>query len=219
MESNHRISRILILDDHPLVRIGLTSLIQNEEDLCICAEAETEREARERIVSTEPDLAVVDLTLAAGSGMQLISWSRTTVPALRLLVCSMHDDALFAERVLRAGAHGYINKQEASTHVVEAIRWVLSGRIWLNRAMSERLLHNGALVADSGRRGIESLSNRELEVFTLIGQGFKPSRIAERLGLSVKTVDAHRENIKKKLRLASGAELVRHATIWLSSAE
>jgi len=207
--------RILIVDDHPLVRAGIAALIGNEGDLEVCGETGTFREALELAHSTEPDLAIVDLSLADGSGLELIKRLKGRQSSVRLLVCSMHEDSLFARRALNAGAMGYINKQEATSHVISAVRRILEGKVYLTQRMTDQVLQGLARgSAADGAPSIRDLTDRELEVFSLIGRGVATSHIAEQLHLSVKTVEAHRDKIKKKLNLASGSELTRYAVQW-----
>ncbi|MCG6942546.1 MAG: response regulator transcription factor [Thiohalocapsa sp.] len=207
-------SRILIVDDHPLVRAGLRSLIDAEPDLTICAEVSNVRDAVEVARAEAPDLVLVDISLDDGNGIELIKRLKVHNPDLKMLVCSMHDESLFAERAINAGARGYVNKHQVTEQVLEAIRQVLAGRIYLSEKMVERVINGFAKKKDGGASSIEDLSDRELEVFGLIGQGLSTSKIAERLHLSVKTVETHREKIKRKLQLATGGELVRHAVQW-----
>lgn len=207
--------RILIVDDHPLVRVGLASLIEGEADMSVCGETGDISEALELVRMQAPDLVTVDLSLADGNGLELVKRLRANNGTIRILVCSMHDEALFAYRALKAGAMGYIGKEQAATHVIDAIREVLNGKIWLSENMTERALQgvaHGNAITDIAT--IDSLSDRELEVFGLIGRGRGPSEIAEQLHLSVKTIETHRENIKKKLNLRSGNELIRLAMQW-----
>jgi len=208
--------RILIVDDHPLVRAGIAALIGNEPDLMVCGETAVFSEALQLARGTEPDLAIVDLSLADGSGLELVKRLKGCEPDVQILVCSMHEESLFAQRVLNAGAMGYINKQEATSHVIEAIRRVLDGKVYLSERMTERVLYGlaggGAL---GGAASIRNLTDRELEVLSLIGRGLVTSEIAEQLHLSVKTVETHREKIKKKLNLSSGGELTRYAVQWV----
>jgi len=215
INSDSRVWRILIVDDHPLVQTGLTSLIEREPDLEICGRSASIGEALELVRSTSPDLAIVDLSLADGNGLTLVKRLRASHSHIRTLVCSMHDEALFAYRAIKAGAMGYIGKEEATTKVVDAIRRVLSGKVWLSANMSDRvfegLVSGGSVPAGSS---VDNLSDRELEVFELIGRGLGASQLAERLHLSVKTIESHRENIKKKLGLRSAAELTRRAMQW-----
>ena len=208
--------RILIVDDHPLVRAGFSQLICDEADMEVCGEAADEAQALQLVASTRPDLVIIDLSLAGGSGLNLIERIRAHHDDVGMLVASMHDEFLFAERVLAAGALGYINKQEAPSKIIEAVRRVLSGKVYVSDAMTERLL--GGLTGaakPSSQPPMQRLSNRELEVFELIGRGMTTGRIADHLQLSIKTIETHRENIKKKLGLSSGQELTRRAMHWL----
>jgi len=205
-------AKVLLVDDHPIVRQGLGQLINEEPDLSIVGEAEDFQQALAAIDTANPDVAIVDISLKDRSGIELIKEIRAKRPDLPILVLSMHDESLHAERVLRAGAKGYIMKQEATEQVMNAIRRVLRGEVYLSERMSSRMVNR--LVAgpqNVGGSPIERLSDREFEVFQMIGQGVGPSEIAEKLGLSVKTVETHRERIKEKLNLASGSELIRYA--------
>jgi len=208
--------RILIVDDHPLVRAGMAALIQAEPDLAVCGEAATASEALACFRECTPDAVVLDLSLADCSGLGLLKRLAKSAPRTPILVCSMHEESLFAQRALNAGASGYIHKQEATTHVIEAIRQVLSGRIYLSEQESDRALRRGASAPESGhpRASVQGLSDRELEVFNLIGQCQSASQIAEQLHLSVKTIETHRAKIKRKLGLATGSELTRYAVQW-----
>ncbi len=206
--------RILIVDDHPLVRSGLAQLIGDCADLEVCGEAGNMAEALTQIESTQPDLAIIDLSLAGGSGLDLIERIRSRHKDLLMLVASMHDETLYAERVLAAGARGYINKQEAQDRIIQAIRQVLDGKVYLSQQMTERLL-NGMVESGSEKRDINSLSNRELQVFELIGQGVSTKKIAKRLNLSIKTIETHQAHIKKKLGLDSAHELTQRAIRWV----
>jgi DNA-binding NarL/FixJ family response regulator len=208
-------SRIMIVDDHALVRHGLGQLISGEPDLEVCAQAATMDEAMDQL-STDPDLIVVDISLKEGSGIELIKQIKVKHPDVHMLVSSMHDESLFAERALHAGAKGYINKQESTDKVLDAIRHVLDGHIYLSPKMTDRLLHGvveGQKIPETS--SIEKLSDRELQVFELIGQGMSTRQIANQLHLSVKTIETHREHIKSKLNLKNGAELSRHAVRWV----
>jgi len=209
-------ARILIVDDHPLVRTGLASLIEGEPDLEICGQAGSLMEALELAHTSSPDLAIVDLSIPDGSGLELLKRLTTQHPAIKVLICSMHDEMLFAERALAAGAKGYVSKQEATAHIIEAIRQVLRGRLYLSEEMTQRLIQ-GAVhgEATAGATPLASLSNRELEVFEMIGRGLGTSEIANRLHLSVKTIETHREKVKRKLSLVSSSALVRYAIRWV----
>ena len=207
-------TRILIVDDHPLVRTGFAQLIGDCPDLQVCGEARDMAEAMQQVETTKPDLAIIDLSLAGGSGLDLIERIKTRHKNVLMLVASMHDETLYAERVLAAGARGYINKQEAQDRIIRAIRTVLEGKVYLSRAMTERLL-NGMFDSDGDKRDIDGLSNRELQVFELIGEGVSTSQIAKQLNLSVKTIETHQAHIKKKLGLSSAHELTQRAIRWV----
>jgi len=207
--------RILIVDDHPMMRQGLAQLINSEPDLTVCCEADTARQAFEAIAQGRPDLALVDISLPDKSGLELIKDLHALYPDLRVLVVSMHDESLYAERVLRAGGRGYVMKQEGGRKLMEAIRHVLSGQIYVSEKMSARILE----IFSGGRRDnsgspIGRLTDREFEVFQLIGQGKGTREIAEHLRLSVKTVEVHRANIKEKLGIKTATDLVRFAVRW-----
>ncbi len=206
-------TRILIVDDHPLVRTGFAQLIGDCPDLEVCGEAGDMAEALKQIDATSPDLAIIDLSLAGGSGLDLIERIRSRNKDILMLVASMHDETLYAERVLAAGARGYINKQEAQDSIIRAIRQVLSGKVYLSQQMTDRLL-SGMVDANGEKRDIDSLSNRELQVFELIGAGVSSSQIAEQLNLSIKTIETHQAHIKKKLGLGSAHELNQRAIRW-----
>jgi DNA-binding NarL/FixJ family response regulator len=205
--------RILIVDDHPLVRAGFAQLIGDCPDLEVCGEAANMAEALRLIDNDCPDLAIIDLSLAGGSGLDLIEHIKSREQDILMLVASMHDETLYAERVLTAGARGYINKQEAQDSIIRAIRQVLSGKVYLSEAMTERLL-SGMVDARDEKRDIERLSNRELQVFELIGQGVPSGQIASQLNLSIKTIETHQAHIKKKLGLGSAHELNQRAIRW-----
>ncbi len=207
-------TRILIVDDHPLVRSGFAQLIGDCPDLEVCGEAGDMAEALAQIETTRPDLAIIDLSLAGGSGLDLIERIKSRDKDILMLVASMHDETLYAERVLAAGARGYINKQEAQDSIIRAIRQVLSGRVYLSQQMTDRLL-SGMVDANGEKRDIDSLSNRELQVFELIGQGVPTGRMAEQLNLSIKTIETHQAHIKKKLGLSSAHQLTQRAIRWV----
>jgi len=211
-------ARILIVDDHPLVRTGLAQLIGDCPDLEVCGEAGDMAEALRQLDALDPDLAVIDLSLAGGSGLDLIEHIRSRDRDTLMLVASMHDEALYAERVLAAGARGYINKQEAQDRIILAIRRVLGGKVYLSERMTERLL-SGMVDANREKRDIDTLSNRELQVFELIGQGVSTSRIAEQLNLSTKTIETHQAHIKRKLGLESAHQLTQRAIRWVMTEE
>lgn len=209
-----RRTRILVVDDHPIVRLGIRQMLAAEPDLDVCAEAESADAAKQLILDAHPDLAIIDLSLAEGTGLDLIRSLRESMPTMPVLVLSMHDEALFAERVLRAGARGYIMKREAITGLVRAIRQVLSGRIYVSEGMAqavlERLGHDGAAPDNP----LANLTDRELEVFDLIGRGQSTGAIAEQMGVSIKTIETYRSNIKTKLNLKDATDLIRFAATW-----
>lgn len=207
-------ARILIVDDHPLVRTGFAQLIGDTHDLEVCGEAGGTADGLELATSLKPDLAIIDLSLAGGSGLDLIEHIKARDPKILILVASMHDEELYAERVLNAGARGYINKQEAQDKIIQAIRQVLSGKVYLSERMTERMIA-GMVDGKSEKRDLDALSNRELQVFELIGQGTPTSKMAEHLNLSVKTIETHQAHIKKKLGLNSAHELTHRAVRWV----
>jgi len=210
--------RVVVVDDHPIIRRGLADLINQEDDLEVCAEATDAHQALEMIASLKPDIAVVDISLKEINGIELIKHIKTRHPKLPTLVLSMHDETLYAERALRAGARGYVMKQEPPETVISSIRKVLAGEIYVSEKMSSRLI---ARMADGRANGtgspLEHLSDRELEVFQLIGQGLRTRQIAERLCLSIKTIESYREHIKDKLDLENSTELFQHALQWVQS--
>jgi DNA-binding NarL/FixJ family response regulator len=207
--------RVLLIDDHPLVRRGLAEVIAREPDLEVCGEAGDVAEALGEVDRTQPDIAIVDLTLKTGHGIELLEKLKTRAPNLKTLVSSMHDETLFAERVLRAGAKGYVTKQESPEVLIRAIRQILRGELYLSQRMTSRLLNR--VVAGPGTQDdpVQSLSNREVEVYEMIGQGLTIQQIAARLHLSPKTIETHREKIKQKLNVRSSAELNRRAVQWV----
>lgn len=208
-------ARILLIDDHALLRRGLAELIDQEPDMEVCGEAEDAAAALDLVEEETPDLAVIDLSLRDSSGLELIKQIKSRFPDVSLLVLSMHDENLFAERTLRAGAKGYVNKEEPAEKVIEAIREVLAGRIFLSGKMADRILHR-LVDRDSGleRSPIDTLSDREFEVLELIGKGLTTRQIAKQLHLSRKTVDTYRDHLKTKLQLKTANELVRYAVAW-----
>jgi DNA-binding NarL/FixJ family response regulator len=207
--------RILLVDDHPLLRQGIGQMVNAEPDLVVCGEAEDRAGALAVAERARPDLAVVDLSLKNERGLELLKDFKVQFPALLTLVLSMHDEALYAERALRAGARGYVMKREASDKVLEAIRCVLAGGVFVSEKIK-----GGILDKITGRQEtvagspLNTLSDRELEVLVLIGQGYGVRQIGQRLHISPKTVEAHRANLKLKLKLGSGEELLQQAIRW-----
>ncbi len=204
-------ARILIIDDHPVVRRGLAGLINEADDLTVCGEADSLSQGLALLRELKPALALVDLSLGDGHGLELIKQARAEGLTTRLLVVSMMDESLYADRVLRAGAEGYLRKEEATENIVTAIRDVLIGKVYLSATATARVLNQVATKDGVDKTPIETLSDRELEVFELLGSGLSSRDIAERLELSVKTVETYREKIKAKLSLKNGTELTRHA--------
>jgi DNA-binding NarL/FixJ family response regulator len=211
--------RILIVDDHPMMRNGLAQLIGNEPDLKVCAEAGTAGQAIDIVTKQKFDLALLDISLPDKSGLELIKDIRALQPELPVLIVSMHDEMIYAERVLRAGGRGYIMKQAGGEKFLAAIRQVLSGQIYVSEHMSARILEvfSGRQPTSHSSSPVRTLSDREFEVFQLIGQGIGTREIAAKLHLSVKTVEVHRANIKEKLALKTATELVRYAVRWVDS--
>jgi DNA-binding NarL/FixJ family response regulator len=208
--------RILIVEDHPIFRMGLEDLIQQEKDLVVCGTAEDVGEARKAIARLAPDMVIVDLSLKHSNGFELVRQIVQDNKALPILVLSMHDESVHAERCLLAGARGYINKEEASESVIRAIRQILRGEIFLSDKMISNVLKKYQnRPTDLGQSPMQSLSPRELEVLYLVGKGLRSSAIASRLNLSVKTIGTHKERIKEKLGLKSSLELVRYAIVWI----
>jgi DNA-binding NarL/FixJ family response regulator len=208
-------ARIFLVDDHPLVREWLTNLIHQQPDLCVCGEAESAPEALDAVAKLKPDIAIVDISLKSGSGIELIKNIRAIAREVAVIVLSMHDESLYAERALRAGARGYIMKRETAKKIIAAIRQVLDGKLYL----SERLTASFAEkfvggVSPAAIPSVGQLSDRELEVFQLLGQGYETRQIAESLNISMKTVQAFCARIKEKLKLSSATELLREAVRW-----
>jgi DNA-binding NarL/FixJ family response regulator len=211
--------RILILDDHPIMRLGLTQLIAAEPGLEVCDQAGSTAEALESIRDSRPDLLLTDLSLPDKHGLEFIKDMQALFPDCSILVLSMHDEALYAERVLRAGARGYLMKKSAAEHLIQAIQRVLAGGIYLSETMAAAMLEliRPQRRDPAGTSPIERLTDRELEVFQLIGSGKNSRQIAELLHISIRTVDAHRAHLKDKLQLGDGNALVHHAVSWVAA--
>ncbi len=209
---------VLIVDDHPIVRQGLAQLINQEKDLEVCGQAEDAHEAMQAIHQLNPDMVIVDISLKDTSGMELIKDLKIQHPDLPVLTLSMHDEAVYGERALRAGARGYVMKQEATGKVVTAIRRVLAGEVYVSEGMAakmvSKLVGGGTRTASSPA---DSLSDRELEVFRMVGEGFGTREMAEKLHLSIKTVETYRAHIKDKLGLQDANELLRTAIQWVNA--
>jgi DNA-binding NarL/FixJ family response regulator len=217
-DSIKRRRKIFIVDDHPIVRKGLSQMINQETDLMVCGEADSAQHALESLKKFQPDLMIVDISLQGIDGIELIKIIKARYGNLPVLVVSMHDESLFAERALRVGARGYIMKQEAIEKMMEAIRKVLRGELYISEGVSANIVKrfiDGK--AETNQSTIEILSDRELEVFQLIGQGIGTRQIADNLNVSVKTVESYRANIKEKLKLKNATELMKHAVHWVES--
>lgn len=215
---NHK-KQVLIVDDHPMMRTGLAALIDIEPDLKVCVEADNAGQAMAAVAKQDFDLILLDISLPDKNGLELIKDLLSLKPGVLILVVSMHDEMLYTERVLRAGARGYIMKQEGGKKFMQAIRHVLAGQIYVSEKMSSRILEIfSGRKTSSDTSPVARLSDREFEVFQLIGQGKGTRDIAEQLHLSVKTVEVHRANIKGKLQIKTATDLVRAAVRWADSA-
>jgi DNA-binding NarL/FixJ family response regulator len=210
-------TRILLVDDHPMIRERLVELIEREADLEVCGEAEDRHEALDLVAALQPGLAIVDLTLKSSLGIELIKDLQARFPEVKILVVSMQDEMIYADRCIHAGARGYITKQQASRHVMRAIRQVLAGGIYLSDAMVHQVLERSA-----GRPGqrepleiVSKLTDRELQVFELVGKGLSTRQIADLLFLDTKTIETYRARIKEKLGFKDGPELLQRAIVWV----
>jgi DNA-binding NarL/FixJ family response regulator len=213
-------TKVFLVDDHPLVREWLTQILQREKDLVVCGEAEDGPEAVAKIEQCHPDIVIADISLKTTHGLELVKDLQSRLPSLPVLILSMHDESLYAERVLRAGAKGYITKQEATKKIMLAVRQVLSGQIYVSEKMATRMLHKmvlGRSAEKSSNSPVERLTDRELEVFQLIGRGQGTRKIAEELHLGIKTVESYRARIKEKLKLEDGTQLLQQAIQWVHS--
>jgi DNA-binding NarL/FixJ family response regulator len=216
--SDEKRKKVMIVDDHPLVREGLTDLINKEKDMVVCGWAKDIPQTIGAIRKLNPDVVTIDISLENASGLDLMKDIKARFPDLPFLVLSMHQESIYAERAIRAGAKGYITKQEATKKVITAIRKVLEGRLYLSESVKEKLLYSliGNDEASDDISLVDRLTDRELEVFRLIGQGRATRQIAEQLCLSTKTIETYRSRIKQKLNLSSGSELLRSAFQWAS---
>jgi DNA-binding NarL/FixJ family response regulator len=209
-------AKILLIDDHPIVRQGLTQLINQEPDLAVCGHAEDGNSALHAIAVYKPDIVILDISLNGPDGLSVLKDIRLSHESLLVLVLSMHDESLYAERALRAGANGYIMKQEATEKVLQAIRRIRGGEIYVSDRIAKRLLRQAVTSPATGKSPIEALTDRELAVFRLIGKGRATREIADDLHVSVKTVESYQAHIKEKLSLKNGRELVQHAFQWVT---
>ena len=218
--SNRKIRRVLIVDDHPIVRQGLRRVMENEDDLTVCGEVESPRDARTAIKELAPDVVIADICLKQGDGIELVRDVRLHYPQLPILVLSMHDEAIYAQRMLSAGANGYIMKQAASEQFLISLRRVLDGGIYVSESvgniMIEKFAAGGSYVSSNP---IDRLSNRELQILHMIGKGMSTRETAHSLNLSIKTVESHRQRIKRKLNLTTGTQLVQYAVNWFLGQE
>jgi DNA-binding NarL/FixJ family response regulator len=215
-------SRVVVVDDHPIVRQGLSQMIDREADLTVCGEAEEARAALHAIATLKPDIVIIDISLSGPSGIEILKTIRQTDPRLRVLILSMHDEMVYAERALRAGANGYIMKQEATEMVLVALRRILAGEVYVSNRVANRMLRHLVGGAPPSWKGsamspVDQLTDRELEVFRLIGEGYGTRQIADQLRLSVKTVETYQSHIKEKMDLRNARELVQFAIQWAIS--
>ena len=215
---NTKRSRVLVIDDHPIVRQGLAQMIDREPDLMVCGDAEEAKTALQAIAILKPDIVVIDISLNGPSGLEILKTIRQNDPTLRVLILSMHDEMVYAERALRAGANGYIMKQEATEMVLAALRRILEGEVYVSNRVASRMLKQLVGGAPANQQSaIDGLTDRELEVFRLIGEGYGTRQISDQLHLSVKTVETYQSHIKEKMGLRNARELVQYAIQWVMS--
>ena len=218
ISSNKKTNRVLIIDDHPLLRQGIAMLINSQKDMEVCGQSDDALTAITTIEKLKPDVVVLDITLKTHNGIELLKNIKARFPELHVLVLSMHDENIYAPRAFRAGAAGYVMKHEATDNVIAALRKILAGEVYMSTTLGERLLSRmvGGKAAPL-RSPVDELTDRELEVFTLLGKGMGTRPIAEKLHLSVKTIESHRAKIKEKLNLKTATELVHHAIQWVQN--
>jgi len=207
--------RVLIVDDHPVVRQGLSLAIGRETDLEVCGEAENIGEALQQVEGGHPDVVIIDISLDGEDGIELIDYIKSRWPSVKVLVYSSHDEETFAGRILRAGATGFVSKREAMPKLIAAVRKILCGEVYLSPQMTTRLLQRAAIGKSLDNNPTEALSNRELQVFEMIGRGMNTAEIARKLQVSPKTVESHRKVIKTKLNVETSAQLSRRAFQWV----
>lgn len=215
--SEKSVKRLVLIDDHPIMRHGLAQLIRAEEGLDVIGEAGSARDGLEVVGKLKPDLAVIDLTLPDKNGLELVKDIRALHPSTQCIVLSMHDETLYGERSLRAGARGYVMKEEAADHLVTAIHKVIGGGLYVSESLNARMLEQVTGASRSKATGMDALTDRELEILSLIGSGVPTKNIAAQLSISARTVEAHRAHIKEKLGMTDGASLVRYAVQWVES--
>jgi len=217
-KKNETKTQILLVDDHPVVRDGLTTIINHQRDLNVCGCADDAHQALKAISELKPDIVVVDISLKNSDGIELTKSIKAKYPKLRVLVLSVHDESIYAERALRAGARAYLMKEVVSENIVKAIRSVLKGEIYVSDTISKKFLHKIAGdKAATTKTPVENLSDREFEIFRLIGEGYKASQIAKKLHLSVKTIETYRGRLKEKLKITDASTLLQYAIKWVSS--
>lgn len=216
-QSPETVKRVILVDDHPIMRHGLAQLIRMENGLDVCGEAGNAREGLDLVDKLKPDLAVIDLTLPDKNGLELVKDIRAMHPATVCLVLSMHDESLYGERSLRAGARGYVMKEEAADHLITAIHKIMSGGLYVSETLNARMLEQMTAPTRAKAAGIDSLTDRELEILELIGKGVATKNIATQLSISARTVEAHRAHVKEKLGITDGAALVRYAVQWVET--
>jgi DNA-binding NarL/FixJ family response regulator len=214
-----QVKRLLLVDDHPIMRHGLAQLIRSEPGLDVCAEAGNARDGLSAVAQCQPDLVVIDLTLPDKNGLELLKDIQAMHPGTLCLVLSMHDEEMYGERTLRAGARGYIMKEVAADHLITAVKKVLGGGIYVSDSMASRMLEQVSGQRAKAAAGIDTLTDRELEVLEMIGRGVATKNIASKLSISARTVEAHRAHIKEKLAITDGAALVRYAVQWVEQRE
>jgi DNA-binding NarL/FixJ family response regulator len=207
-------TRVFLVDDHPIVRRGFQLLIGMEQDIEVCGEADNGPQALEKMLKDTPDVAVVDLSLKSSTGLDLIKQLRSVCPKVKILVYSMRDESIYAERALRAGASGYITKEEGAEKAIEGIRLLMAGKPCLSDRLTARFIERMSGYREHTKSAIDTLSDRELEVLQLIGEGVATRDLAKRLNVSIKTIESHRGHIKDKLGLKTGTELVTYAYKW-----
>jgi DNA-binding NarL/FixJ family response regulator len=216
MPDKIKIKKILIVDDHPILRQGIKRVLEKENDLVICGEASSANEAMDIINSDKPDIAIIDITLSGNvNGIDLIRSMKERFPEIYSLVLSMHSESIYAERAIKAGARGYIMKEDASKNIISAVRTVLNDELYLSGELSKILLDKFIHKTKDSSLSIETLSNREFEIYQLIGNGFSTKEIANKLSLSIYTIESHKKNIKEKLRVKDSSELTRNAIQWV----
>jgi DNA-binding NarL/FixJ family response regulator len=216
MPDEKKIKKILIVDDHPLLRQGIKRVLEKEKDLVICGEASSANEAMDIINRDKPDIAIIDITLTGNvNGIELIRSIKDRFPEIYSLVLSMHSESIYAERAIKSGARGYIMKEDASKNIISAVRSVLNDELYLSSELSKKLLEKFIHKTKDSSLSIETLSNREFEIYQLIGNGFSTKEIAYKLSLSIYTIESHKKNIKEKLSIKDSSELTRNAIQWV----